>query len=164
MCLCTTIDVTCSHCAMSCRYWQGWLGFSAAATVHPPSQVLHVDREILDFGVCLPATINRRLLVLHNTANVPLEFAWDLAVFEEERKVISGCLTVTPSTGKQTFLHDVITLVSCQINICLLYQCPSCSHYAREQSCHLPVAGDECCSTVVACKHCSYRMLVWQQR
>lgn len=82
-----------------CRRWQDWLGFSAASTVSPPGRVLRINQEMLDLGVCLPASKTKRLLVLQNAAGVNLEFAWDLAVFEQERGVISGRLTVTPAAG-----------------------------------------------------------------
>jgi hypothetical protein len=39
--------------------------------------------------------------VLHNAAAAPLQFVWDLGVFEEERGVVSGRLTVVPASGEQ---------------------------------------------------------------
>lgn len=50
-------------------------------------------------GVCLPAGSMKQLLTLTNTAGVPLEFAWQYGVFEEQRAVMSGRLSVLPATG-----------------------------------------------------------------
>jgi hypothetical protein len=83
-----------------CRRWQDWVGFSAAPQLAPIiSRTLQCSQELLDLGTCLPAALARRLLVLHNAAAAPLQFVWDLGVFEEERGAISGRLAIVPATG-----------------------------------------------------------------
>eukprot|EP00879_Flechtneria_rotunda_P014773 GHRR01015437.1.p1 GENE.GHRR01015437.1~~GHRR01015437.1.p1 ORF type:complete len:1087 (+),score=398.72 GHRR01015437.1:1465-4725(+) len=80
--------------------WQQWLGFQAAPSLAPPGRILLPSQEMLDFGVCLPASTTKRLLLLHNRAAVPLAFVWDMGVFSEDYRVISGRLRVTPGTGE----------------------------------------------------------------
>lgn len=55
---------------------------------------------MLDLGVCLPAGSTKQLLTLTNTAEVPMEFAWQFGVFEEQQAVISGRLSVVPTSGE----------------------------------------------------------------
>jgi hypothetical protein len=86
-------------CEHICRRWQDWVGFSAAPQLAPISRALQCSQELLDLGTCLPAALARRLLVLHNAAAAPLQFVWDLGVFEEERGAISGRLAIVPATG-----------------------------------------------------------------
>lgn len=98
-----------------CSRWQDWLGFSASAVVAPPSRVLCINQEMLELGVCLPASTTRRLLVLQSAADVALEFAWDLGVFEEERAVISGRLSITPASGETWISVFVLFCKSCMV-------------------------------------------------
>jgi hypothetical protein len=83
----------------TCRRWQDWAGFSAVPQLAPSSRALQCSQELLDLGTCLPAALARRLLVLNNAVAAPLQFVWDLGVFEEERGAISGRLTIVPATG-----------------------------------------------------------------
>lgn len=124
---CVTIHV--------CRQWQNWGGFSQhpAATAYchrssssgsPYHSITAADGsssggvsgsrwllsspEVLDLGVCLPAGNTKQLLTLTNTADVPIEFAWQFGVFEEQRAVISGRLSVVPTSGESgTGMCDV---------------------------------------------------------
>ena len=114
------------HCItyVLCRHWQGWLGFSQhpAATAHTyqagddsssssssnaacdgttvSGRLLLSSPEVLDLGVCLPACTAKQLLTLTNTAPVPLEFAWQLGVFEEQQGIMSGRLAIVPTSGE----------------------------------------------------------------
>lgn len=82
-----------------CRCWRSWTGFSPSPQLQPPGRVLGVSAELLPLGTCLPASTAKRLLLLHNSASVPLQFAWQLGVFCEERRTISGRLLVVPAAG-----------------------------------------------------------------
>jgi hypothetical protein len=107
------------------RHWQGWLGFSQhpAGTAHSPSEdtrcaggsssssssigsssvirrLLLSSPEVLDLGVCLPAGSTKQLMTLTNTAEVPVEFAWQYGIFAEQCAVMSGRLSVVPTSGE----------------------------------------------------------------
>lgn len=113
------------------RHWQGWLGFSQhpAGTAHSPSgcdpgnthcassggssssssgvgrRLLLSSPEVLDLGVCLPAGSAKQLMTLTNTAEVPVEFAWQYGIFTEQCAVMSGRLSVVPTSGEHSCLR-----------------------------------------------------------
>jgi hypothetical protein len=84
--------------------------------------VLRVRQDVLDLGITLPASTSRRLLLLENAAAVPLEFVWDLGVYQPERQAISGRLQVVPASGESSrcdqlvwwgeVTHDIIDLAT----------------------------------------------------
>jgi hypothetical protein len=153
-----------------CRHWQGWLGFSQhpAGTAHSPycdpeethcasggssgsssshnsssgvsRRLLLSSPEVLDLGVCLPAGSSKQLMTLTNTAEVPVEFAWQYGIFTEQCAVMSGRLSVVPtsgeracpsnSTAQRTALSKAAAvparhqLLTCLCSICACHDCP----------------------------------------
>jgi len=81
------------------RQWRRWLGFSATPALHPSWRPLTISPEVLSLGPCLVQGASRRLLRLDNRGARPLDFSWDLGVFDEARGAISGRLQVQPDVG-----------------------------------------------------------------
>jgi hypothetical protein len=75
------------------------MGFRATPALHPAWRPLRVTPEVLSLGPCLVQGVTCRLLRLDNASDRPLGFAWDLAVFDRSRAVVSGQLRVQPEAG-----------------------------------------------------------------
>jgi hypothetical protein len=105
----------------------------------------------------LPAGNTKQLLTLTNTADVPMEFAWQFGVFEEQRAVISGRLSVVPTSGKcGTGMRDCIEQhdEQCSANKLKLVTCMSVCVTAAAAApaqlhCH--------------CKEPAQSQLIWQE-
>ena len=77
-----------------------WQSFHPRPRLHVAGALGILSHEVLSLG-CMPVnSLQRRIVIVSNTWDLPVAFEWDLDQMAHEVGCIDGELTVTPASGR----------------------------------------------------------------